>query len=104
MAENIRLLVDRQQDRTLVAPGLVVGTGLPPDEFTGTADAVIVKRSFQDETLFKFWMLVEWEFCPRLPFEQASKLAHFRPLVEDLDLDAFELRWLPIHICRLDVD
>jgi len=49
-------------------------------------------------------MLMERQPSAGFPLQKASQLANFRPLVQHLDLNAFELRRLPIDILWFDVN
>src|SRR5262249_61459275 len=85
--------------------GFVKRPSPAPDEFSSTANAVmIVKRPLDDIALLDRGMLVHRQARPRLPFEEAGHLALVLVLVQDLDRDAGELRRLPFDVLRLDVD
>src|SRR5204863_9681210 len=76
-----------------------------PYKFAGPADPfVIVKRALNDVALLDLGMLVHRQRRARLPFQKARQLALFLVLVQGLDRDTGELRRLPFHILRLDVN
>src|ERR1700683_5680969 len=49
-------------------------------------------------------MFVERQRRSGRPFQQAGQFAGILVLVENLDLNTFELRWAPFHVLRLDID
>src|SRR5208283_4696048 len=94
--EDIRFAIDGKDHRAFVGVGLVERPDPSPDEFAGTADAVvIVERTLDDEGLLDLRVPMHGQRCTRLPFEQTGHLALRLVLVEDLDRNALELSRLP---------
>src|SRR5215472_15303875 len=75
-----------------------------PNELTGAADALVIgEGSLDDVGLLDLGMLMHRQGRARLPFQEASHLTLLFVLVEHLDRDAVELRWLPSHVLGLDI-
>src|SRR5271170_1715239 len=103
--EDVRLAVDRKDDRTLVGMGFVERSDPPPNEFAGAADPlVVVERTLDDIGLLDLRVLVHRQGRPRFPFQEAGQLALRLVFVEHLDRDAVELRRPPSDFLRLDVN
>src|SRR5437763_15460266 len=103
--KNVRLAVDRKDDRALVGMRFVKRPDPAPDEFAGPADPfMVVKRTLDNVALLDLGMLVHWQSRARLPFQKARQLAFFLVFVQGLDRDAGELRRLPFDVLRLDVN
>src|SRR5438477_3444374 len=103
--KNIRLAIDRKDDRALLGMRLVKRPDPTPHKFAGPADPfMVVKRALNNVALLDLGMLVHRQSRARLPFQKARQLAFFLVLVQGLDRDAGELRRLPFDVLRLDVN
>src|SRR5205814_4968114 len=71
--KNIRLAINRQDDRALVGMRFVKRPDAAPAEFAGPADPfMVVERALDNIALLDLGMLVHRQSRARLPFQKAS--------------------------------
>src|SRR5262249_42104256 len=101
---EVRVALEGEDDRALVAVRLVDRARGAPDELAGAGDAVVIReRPGEDEALLDLRVPVHGQPRARRPAQEAGHLALGRILVEHLDRDPLELGRLPVEIVGLDV-
>src|SRR5262249_55845 len=104
VVEHVRLAVDGEDDRALVAVRLVDRAPGAPAELARAGDAVVVReRPREGQAPVHVRAPVPGQPGGRRAVEEAGHLALGRILVEHLDRDPLELGRLPVEIVGLDV-